>query len=286
MRLRWDWLASMITVPYVPTLGPMHPDAVAETVFADIFAVAGTGRFLPYDKARLWGGHKDEQVLLDAVIHEPRRTLIPTVTRRGDTVRTYCFGDVEQDHAAEVTAKARANIGATKSRIVRFDPAKADRSANGILLADIRDEIKQLDGTSAVGVLDECRSPVSEALGTFAAEAGDPGFKYLADRRAAGHDDGPILATTGGGQIVGAIGPMRTLPDSRGITTLTPQYFAVLPSHRDRGHGRALWRAAMRWGYHHGARYQVLQAQPGSPAEHLYLAEGLTLLGRVHTTPA
>lgn len=42
----------------------------------------------------------------------------------------------------------------------------------------------------------------------------------------------------------------------------------------------------MRWGHRHDAQYQVLQAQPGSTAECLYLAKGLRPLGRVHVTSA
>lgn len=288
MRLRWDWLAPMITVPYVPTLGPMHPDTVTEAVFADVFAVAGTGRFLTYDKARLWGGPKDEQVLIDAIVCEPRHTLIPTIAQRGSTVRTYCYGHVEPEHAAEITAKARANSGATNGRIISFNPAVTAGTAvgNSVLLSDIREVPFRPVDTGAVHVLGDGRSHLANRFTEFAGEAGEPGLRYLAGRRAKGHDDGPILATVQDGRITGAIGPMRTLTDPRGSTTLAPQYFAVHPDHRSRGHGRTLWRAAMNWGRRHGATYQILQAQPGSPAERLYLAEGLTLLGRIHTTPA
>jgi hypothetical protein len=63
MALRWDWLQPLITAPYVPTLGPVYPQAVTASLFADLIEVAGTSRLLPYDKDRRWADRKDEQVL-------------------------------------------------------------------------------------------------------------------------------------------------------------------------------------------------------------------------------
>jgi hypothetical protein len=60
MGIRWDWLHPVMTAPYVPTLGPAHPAAVTAGLFADVIEIAGTGRFLAYDKDRRWAGRKDE----------------------------------------------------------------------------------------------------------------------------------------------------------------------------------------------------------------------------------
>ncbi|MGH8929822.1 MAG: GNAT family N-acetyltransferase [Egibacteraceae bacterium] len=84
-------------------------------------------------------------------------------------------------------------------------------------------------------------------------------------------------------RIVGAVGPSSTLTDAGGANTQPPQYFAVHPAYRQRGHGRALWRAAMAWGRSNGAEYKVLQASAGSAAERLYMSEGLATLGFVCT---
>lgn len=97
----------------------------------------------------------------------------------------------------------------------------------------------------------------------------------------AGHSDGPILVVVDDRRIVGAVGPMSTLIDANGATIQPPQYFAVHPAYRQRGHGRVLWRAAMAWGKNSGAECKVLQALSGSPAERLYLSEGLKTLGFV-----
>jgi GNAT superfamily N-acetyltransferase len=74
---------------------------------------------------------------------------------------------------------------------------------------------------------------------------------------------------------------MSTLLDSTGTRMQPPQYFAVHPNYRRRGHGRALWRAAMAWGADNGAQYKVLQAAAGSASERLYMSEGMFTLGFV-----
>jgi hypothetical protein len=58
MGIRWRWLQPLMCVPYVPTLGPMHPAAVTVGLFADVIEVAGTGRFLSHDKDRRWAGRR------------------------------------------------------------------------------------------------------------------------------------------------------------------------------------------------------------------------------------
>lgn len=49
---------------------------------------------------------------------------------------------------------------------------------------------------------------------------------------------------------------------------------------------QALWRAAIHWGYEHGAAYQILQTQVHGASDRLCAAEGLVSLGVVHQTDA
>nr|QIY66416.1 GNAT family N-acetyltransferase [Streptomyces sp. RPA4-2] len=72
---------------------------------------------------------------------------------------------------------------------------------------------------------------------------------------------------------------METMPDAAGTVRLLPQYFGILPQHRGRGYGRALWRAAMHWGHEHGTDYQILQTTVGGASDCLCAAEGLSSLG-------
>lgn len=77
MELRWDWLLPVMTVPYVPALGPAHPAAVTVGLFAEVIEIAGTGRFLPHDKDRRWADRTDGQVLAGAITQEPDMTVTP-----------------------------------------------------------------------------------------------------------------------------------------------------------------------------------------------------------------
>jgi hypothetical protein len=52
------------------------------------------------------------------------------------------------------------------------------------------------------------------------------------------------------------------------------------------GHGHALWRAAQRWGAHHHAEYQLLQARFRATSEHLFLPDGLRSIGSAATAAA
>jgi hypothetical protein len=125
MRLHWGWIERLIAVPYVPTLGPVHPGEPLPELFAHVIAAAGTGRFLPHDKDRRWAVHKAERVLVDAVEHDRRTTLVPTFLERGSgTVRVHVYGDGVADGA--VLARQLADVhGAARARVVSFLPPGA-----------------------------------------------------------------------------------------------------------------------------------------------------------------
>ncbi|MET9779112.1 GNAT family N-acetyltransferase, partial [Streptomyces sp. NPDC006367] len=91
MELSWSLLHPVMFVPYLPTLGPLHPDVVSADLLDAITQVAGTGQFLPHDKDRRWSKRKDEHLLADGVHQDTRRTLIPTRTGRG-ILRTCATG--------------------------------------------------------------------------------------------------------------------------------------------------------------------------------------------------
>ncbi|WP_145909105.1 GNAT family N-acetyltransferase [Kitasatospora viridis] len=85
-------------------------------------------------------------------------------------------------------------------------------------------------------------------------------------------------------RVVGAVGPVETMPDPIGRARLLPQYFGVVPECRGLDLGRLLWRAAMHWGYANGADHQLLQTTAGGVSDRLCQAEGLTGLGFACTT--
>jgi GNAT superfamily N-acetyltransferase len=128
---------------------------------------------------------------------------------------------------------------------------------------------------------EEGQCAVADTFPAFAEQLVADGFAFVHRRIKAGLSDGPILVRVEDRRIVGAVGPLGILLDVTGTRIQPPQYFAVHPHYRRRGHGRALWRAAMAWGAKNGAKYKVLQAASGSASELLYVSEGLSTLGFV-----
>ncbi|NEB54843.1 GNAT family N-acetyltransferase [Streptomyces griseus] len=288
MFFRWDWLRPQLTAPIVPTLGPIHPDALTVGIFEDILRAADTGDFLPYDKDRRWGGEKDERVLREDVIHQPERTLIPTLTRRGHgTVRVYAYGlrDSVVDEAAELATKLATVHGVASARVVRpLGPENAHPRGTRIQLMEFTTgPCPAPDGS--VRPITAWPATVQTTFAPFAETMAADGLAFLHTQMLAGKC-GPVLTAAVERRIVGAIGPMEVLPDALGRHQLMPQYFAVLSEVRGQGLGRVLWRAAMSWGQSHGADYQLLQTEVEGPSDRLCRAEGLTSLGFSHTTQA
>ncbi|MDR3084357.1 MAG: GNAT family N-acetyltransferase [Streptomyces sp.] len=293
MRLTWDWMSPVVTVPFVPTLGPVHPDALTPELFADVIDVAGTGRFLVHDKDRRWSDTKDETILPLDIVHRPGLTLIPTLSTRGsNTLKVHLYGDPvdgRQEEAAELATKLAATHNAAKARVLFFQaPGQSGRTATG---SCTRVQLREFTPgrptvpPDAVRPLEAHPETVRATFADFADKLADDGFAFLHSRMRTGAV-GPVLVTAADGRITGAIGPMEAMPDPVGRTRLLPQYFGVLPDHRGRGHGRALWRAAMYWGHSHGADYQLLQTELGGASDTLCRSEALTDLGLVHTATA
>lgn len=59
----------MLRVPYVPTLGSVHPDTLCPELFDDVLAASWTGQVLPFDKDRRWSQRKDHILLAEEIIH-------------------------------------------------------------------------------------------------------------------------------------------------------------------------------------------------------------------------
>lgn len=290
MRFRWDWLRPVVTAPYVPTIGPVHPSVLTNDLFTDILRTAGGRRFLPYDKDLRWSEAKDECVLAEEITHRQGETLIPTVVRRGaGTVKVYAYG-VESDSrvvASDMAQKLCANYGAAKALVVRFlGPEYGTRFAQGA-----RIQLQDFSGwqdcplAPSVAAFTDLPAATRQDFSRFAQRMADDGFGFLYGHMQSG-TIGPVLVASVDDRVVGAIGPMEIRPDAIGHAQLMPQYFAVLPEHRGQGFGRALWRGAMSWGKSHGAAYQLLQTVVGGASDSLCQREGLQSLGFVVATPA
>ncbi|KUL45062.1 GNAT family N-acetyltransferase [Streptomyces regalis] len=281
MRFRWDWLRPVVTVPYVPTLGPVHPSVLTEDLFTDTLIAAPTERFLRYDKDIRWLDAKDECVLVDEVAHHPGETLIPTFSRRGSgTVKVHAYGIGPDIHtsASLLAQKLAVGTGAAKARVVRFQGPE-EHPGRGV-----RVQLKDFTASPCpapegpVRPFGEWPGDVRHTFGHFAEQMAADGFAFLHQQMQEG-TAGPVLVAVLNHKVAGVIGPMEVRLDAVGAAQLMPQYFGVLPDQRGKGLGRLLWRAAMHWGQSHGAAYQLLQTEVGGASDRLCRAEGLTSLG-------
>ena len=121
VRLRWDWLGPLVTVPLVPTIGPVYPDEVGPELFSDVISVAGTDRYLGYDKDRRWFDTKTESVLVDDIIHLQHETWLPVLSRRGaGSVCVYVYSMSRDDHqgARQLASKVRSTHRAATASVV------------------------------------------------------------------------------------------------------------------------------------------------------------------------
>ena len=293
MQIRWDWLHPVMTAPYVPTLGPAHPQAIAPQLFVEAVEITGTGRFLPYDKDRRWGDRKDEHVLAGAIAQQPGMVLVPTFSSRSRAVKVHIYSSRPHDalsRAARLAGRLSASHAAERSRLIWFlppgstpDPGVACTRIQMRTFGPGRYNAAAEPGPGLVVPLDEVPQVVRATFGVFAEKLAAEGFAFL-DARIRQGCVGPVLTCVRDGKVVGAIGPMEIMPDSRGMSRLLPQYFGVLPDYRGLGFGRALWQAAMRWGQQHQAAYQLLQTEVNGASDRLCQSEGLTDLGLVCTS--
>ncbi|MFF4254983.1 GNAT family N-acetyltransferase [Streptomyces sp. NPDC001663] len=284
MFFRWDWLRPVLTAPIVPTLGPVHPHALTVDLFEDIRTAAATDRyFLHYDKDRRWSSEKDETVLADGIVHQPDRTLIPTLSSRGrGTIKVFVYSHLSDilSQAAGLAAKLTAEHGVAGARVVRpLGPEATPADGVRIQLQDFAARPCH-DPGGPVRPYTEWPATVRDTFAPYAQTMAADGLSFLhTQMQSAGC--GPVLTAALDGRVVGAIGPMEIRRDAIGQRQLMPQYFAVLPEARGKGLGRLLWRAAMHWGQSHGADYQLLQTAVGGASDRLCRDEGLVSLGFV-----
>ncbi|MGW5866787.1 GNAT family N-acetyltransferase [Streptomyces sp. NPDC055239] len=285
MRFEWAWLEPVMTVPYVPTLGPVRWEDSLPDLFDAVVETAGSGRFLTYDKDRRWSDTKTERVLVDAIEHDQEQTLVPTLVERGaGAVKVYVYGNPEALTAgADLARRLAPAVGAANARVVWFcGPDAPEADARGVGTRVQLKDFKAGPGEPPQTPPQEYKELTGEAgFGEFAQRMTPDGFAFLHKQMRAG-SMGPVLTVLHEGRVAGAIGPMETMMDATGALRLLPQYFGVLPECRGHGYGRALWRAAMHWGHQQGADYQLLQTEVGGASDGLCAAEGLRSLGFVN----
>src|SRR6478609_4350172 len=189
MRLTWDWMSPVVTVPFVPTLGPVHPDALTPELFAGVIENAGTGRFLAHDKDRRWSDAKDESVLPLDIVHRPGLTLVPTLSTRGTgTLKVHLYGDPTDGHheAVSLAVKLAAAHDAAKIRVLSFQaPGQPTYTAAG---ACTRVQLREFTPDrptvrpDSVRPLEAHPQAVRATFADFAEKLAGDGFAFLHSR--------------------------------------------------------------------------------------------------------
>ncbi|GAA2486411.1 GNAT family N-acetyltransferase [Streptomyces gobitricini] len=209
MFFRWDWLRPRLTAPIVPTLGPVHPDALTAGIFEDVLRAVSPEMSSPYDKDRRWGGEKDEKVLRENVLHQPERVLVPTLNRRGrGTVRVFAYGprDSVVDEAAELAAELAAAYAVVNARVVRpLGPETTHPRGTRVQLKDFTAGHCPAPA-GPVRPITDLPTAVRETFAPFAEAMPADGLAFLRTRMRADRC-GPVLTAAVAGRLVGAIGP-------------------------------------------------------------------------------
>lgn len=269
-------LLEHINVPFVPTLGVVHPCALSASV-AGILNFAHEGEFLPYDKEKRWGGVKRERLLKEHMFQNENCTIIPA-SHNNTLIRLYCYG------AANALGEQRDRLKKfypdAKFQAVLFGTDEGFKSDSIVFLAN-----KGFHAPSAkmdVVPLKSLPPHIAKTIGILAKDDADnSGFQFLQERLAQGYNNGEFFVAVENNTISGAVGPLQTMTDAAGQLTRYPVYFGVLKNTRGKGLGTALWSAAINWAEKEGIQHIILQARTDSPAEHFYRRMGLKALGGV-----
>ncbi|MDQ0578299.1 GNAT family N-acetyltransferase [Streptomyces rishiriensis] len=221
MPLRWDWLRPVVAVPFVPTIGPVHPSVLTMDLFADTLTAATTGRFLHYDKDIRWSNSKTETILVADIVHRPGQTLIPTLLQRGTaTVKVHVYATqpdsahVARDWARELAARH----GTAQAKTIRFaGPEVPDGRGTRIQLKDFTTHPCPAPG-GPVRPFHQWPRHTRASFEDLAAELAADGFAFL-HRQMPNARVGPVLTAVVDETVAGAIGPMWSPRSTAGPAT-------------------------------------------------------------------
>lgn len=257
-----------MNVPYVPILGAVHPNEISPQLLDELMQSSSANVLLPYDKSRRWQTEPFEQIVADGFTQHNGSFTIDTI--HSGEPRRYVYGSLVPGpvdrtvlHMSTEHRPLRTNEHATTVFIddySRHTPAEQH--------PDIRPAY-ELDPSQL-----EQLQHLDDAAGR--------GFAMLRQAGNITSQTEPVLVYVQHGAVVGAIGPLTVMADSRGVDKLLPCYFAVSERARRHSIGSALWNAARRWAITRNVSYKILQAEQGSAAEHFYRAHGLLSLGYVY----
>jgi len=270
-------LKNHITVPYLPILGPVHPESITTKLITDLFCVGPTGNLLPYDKDCRWYSHKAEKLLLEHALHLKNGLILPTYNSATRRIKLYCYGDVKKSDVTFLSKKIQLQ-GTHISVITYNQPIFADSSSVAVFLKNL----KQSDMQDKCENIEILKQTNAKDLMALAVNPENEGFLFLSKRYGDGKL-GPIFVSRRNGVLAGAIGPIDITKDSLGKNCCLPPYIGVVKQQRCKGVATKLWMSAMNYAAQKGAEYLILQAETDEPSEFFYSKLGLKNLGRVFT---
>jgi GNAT superfamily N-acetyltransferase len=270
-------LQQLIKVPYLPLLGPVHPEYVTEQLLAEIFSSESAGQLLPFDKDRRWYSSKPAIILFDAIKRNANGLIVPVLSKKTERVKLLCYGKVTQGELRQCIEATRGSHPTCRIFIVSFAPdAMAEDDASIIFLKSFSSIDIQPDNPAVE------RTGVENAgsLVSLADDVENVGFGFLAQQYG-NRKLGPTFVVRDRGQVVAAVGPIDLMPDFDGHAVCLPPYVGVASKYRGRGLGSQVWKAAMSYAAVTGATYLLLQSVAGEASEYFYESQGLVRLGAV-----
>ncbi len=274
-------LQKLITTPYVPLLGPVHPDLIDEQLLANVFLAGDADELLPFDKDRRWYISKPAIILSDHIYRSVTGMIVPVLSKGLERVKLLCYGEADQDDFNSCVEGVRSLHPMCQITIVSFAPVATPVDNASILFLK---RFSEIDSRSGNATVEQISVTEAGSLASLADDAENSGFGFLA-RQYGERELGPTFVIRDNGLVVAAVGPIDTMPDSAGQLLCLPPYVGVASNYRGRGLGSLVWRAAMSYASVKGATYLLLQSEAGQASEYFYESQGLVGLGAVISRP-
>ena len=121
----------------VATMSPVHPLDDIHRLLNDLMEVIGTGKFLPYDKDRAWGGRKTGQIHTDSITKGSGYALVPVLNQRGrGSIEVFCCGNFESGMVPglDAAAKLAADHGVVAARLKWFSHEMDEHADHAVRL--------------------------------------------------------------------------------------------------------------------------------------------------------
>ena len=257
MSFSVELLQEHMAVPFVPTLGVVHPLA-RRAAIEGVLSSASSDIFLPYDKDRRWFDKKAENVLPELIKQSESATIIPTINNSSKLVKVYHYsrlhetwGELSRQHQSLLPHFA----GHAIQTICFSDVKDAACQAATVFIAE-KEIITAATHRNVVELKDLPRV-VAQTLPRLAeGDIENSGFPFLWEQFAQDKLRAPVLVTVDGNEITGAVGPLEIMVDAIGKVTRYPVFFGVSINARRKGSGSELWKAAISWAHSHDVEYR------------------------------